>query len=92
MSGPYCKTCGHYRPMPLGDAHGECGDPTKIIYVGKGDRVNSEPEVRPEWECSNHTGLTKITNKPFEQINCSTNRYTLNSTKGAMKWNLHQRT
>jgi len=55
MSGPYCKTCDYYRPMPFDSA--ECTDPSKIIYVGKGDRVNSEPIVRPDWECSNHTGL-----------------------------------
>jgi len=66
MSGPYCETCDHYHPMPLGNDHGECGDPTKIIYVGKGDRVNSEPEVKPDWECLNHTSLKK-TNKSFHR-------------------------
>lgn len=60
MSGPFCKTCGHYRPMPLGDEpRGECMDPTKIIYSRAGNRINSEPEVWPEFECSNHTSVSE---------------------------------
>lgn len=58
MSGPYCKTCGFFRPMPLTEA-GECGDPSKIIYAGKGDAVNEPPEVWPDWECSNHTSTAR---------------------------------
>lgn len=62
MSGPYCETCDYYRPTPSfgSDEHGECMDPSKIIYAGCGDRVNSEPEVFPRFECCNHTGLNNI--------------------------------
>ena len=45
--------------MPFGsEPHGECGDPSKIIYAGGGDRINSEPEVFPRFECSNHKSFT----------------------------------
>jgi len=53
MSGPYCKTCDYFRPMPFGD-WGQCHDPSKIIYVGKGGRINTEPEVMPGFTCDNH--------------------------------------
>ena len=58
MSGPYCKTCDYFSPSALNDFNGECGDPSKIIYVGGGDRLNECPEVHKQCECSNHTGLT----------------------------------
>lgn len=50
MSGPYCKDCKFFRKMPCGET-GECGDPGKIIYVGKAGRVNSAPDVHPYWTC-----------------------------------------
>lgn len=55
MSGPYCETCEHFYPSPFEADRGECFDPTKIIYFGKGDRRNSEPEVFKSCECSNHS-------------------------------------
>lgn len=59
MAGPFCETCDYYRPMPFGSCqHGECNDPDKIIYTRTGRRVNTAPEVRPDWECSNHSSDT----------------------------------
>jgi len=55
MSGPYCESCEYFRKTPFG-VSGECSDPSKIIYAG--DRVNSEPEVWPRYECSNHKPIT----------------------------------
>jgi len=40
--------------MPLGEDHGECNDPAKIIYYGRGDAVNTLPEVWPDMTCKNH--------------------------------------
>lgn len=58
MSGPYCETCDYFAQMPLSDGdEGECKDPSKIIYVGGGDRLSSEPVVYTKCECSNHTQL-----------------------------------
>ena len=54
MSGPFCRTCKYYHPMPLGEDHGECNDPAKIIYYGRGDAVNTLPEVWPDMTCKNH--------------------------------------
>ena len=48
-----CETCTYYSPMPL-NSGGECTDPAKVIYAGGGDRVNSEPNVWPRYECLNH--------------------------------------
>lgn len=52
MAGPYCKNCAYFRRLPMDSA--ECGDPTKIIFSGGGDRVNSPPEVSSNFSCLNH--------------------------------------
>lgn len=53
MSGPSCKTCKHFRDMPMGD-WGECHDTSKIIYREDGKRHTNRPEVLPSMECLNH--------------------------------------
>ena len=51
MSGPYCKDCDWYRPMPFSSA--ECMDNSKVIEDRNGNSVNSRPTVQPEWTCMN---------------------------------------
>lgn len=54
MSGPFCDTCGWFRqPLIMGNGVGECYDPSKIIYLHYGKRVNSEPEVLKDCYCRN---------------------------------------
>jgi hypothetical protein len=60
MSGPYCKTCVHFAPMPFSEKWGECMDSSKIIFSG-GNNITSAPEVAPFYYCSNHTsGVKKV--------------------------------
>lgn len=54
MSGPYCETCSHYAPFPIGDGeHGECMDPAKRITVG-GNCINGPPQTYCRAECNQH--------------------------------------
>jgi len=55
MSGPHCRTCKHFIKIPFTKDVGECFDPTKIIFFGKGDRFHKEPEVYESCECMNHS-------------------------------------
>lgn len=61
MSGPYCKTCIFFNPHTIqgdepNETHGECMDPTKIIYYERsGNPKNEQPSVVGEWNsCQNH--------------------------------------
>lgn len=55
MSGPYCESCKYFNPQPF--SGGECSDPAKIMFYGKGDAVNGAPDVMPDWTCRNWTSL-----------------------------------
>ena len=50
MSGPYCKDCDWFRPLPFNSA--ECMDPAKIIEDRNGNSVTAHPTVLPEWTCT----------------------------------------
>ena len=55
MSGPYCESCKYFYSSPFSGSKGECTDPSKLIYVKSGDRINEPPEVNIKNECSNWT-------------------------------------
>lgn len=57
MSGPYCKTCEHFKEWPLSGGTGECTDPCKIIYDRSGNNINCFPDVQEKYSCCNHTTM-----------------------------------
>ena len=53
MSGPYCRDCKYFYRHVFDQKRGECLDTSKIIFAGKGNRVNDNPDVHETNECSN---------------------------------------
>ena len=56
MSGPYCKDCTYFRAtIGGGGEHGECYDPSKIIYDRNGNRAQDAPYVHAMYTCCEWT-------------------------------------